>query len=310
MQKKHPDSIHARSPMKTNPAFKLALLAAFAGAAAAGWFYQRERAPQSSPVSRGAHLATLAGCFACHGQADDDPRINFRSANEQWRPGGIDMIWDEGLLDANEVIEWITHGVPERQRERHQRLLLQMPAYGDDGHFDAEQIEDIAAWALAEGLRRSHRVSSLDPLPEATAIADLSETELLRRGDALAREHGCYQCHGELGQGAVPNPASFKGYIPGFQGNDFLHLTANGDRAEIRHWIEHGRGQAIESGLLGGLAKRYFDRQAIPMPPYAEVMADRDIETLVEFPLLLHAKGPLDVRGVDAMAKTLAEESD
>lgn len=292
--------------MKPVSAYKILFVIVLIGAAAGGLFYQYERAPESSPVSRGAQVATMAGCFACHGQAEDDPRVNFRvSSDDSWRAGHIDLMWDDGLPRAAEVIEWITHGVPERQRERHQRLLLQMPAYGDDGHLSAAQIEDVAAWVMAEGLRRAHRPGEFEPLPDAEAVARLSEEELLRRGDALARHAGCYQCHGEMGQGAVANFASFKGYIPGFQGKDFLKLTDNGNREDVRHWIAHGRGLAIEQGPLGGLAKRYIDQQAIPMPAYEGVLDEVETAILVEFLLLLNGKGPLDSHALEALANVL-----
>ncbi len=297
--------------MKPASAFKIVFVLALVGAAVGGFVYQFERAPESSPISRGAQLATTAGCFACHGQGENDPRVNYRSSsNGRWRHGNIDLIWDDGILEAEEVIEWITHGVPEQQRERHQRLLVQMPAYGDDGHLSPGQIEDIAAWAMAAGLRRAYIAAEREPVASVEAVAALSEAELLRRGDALARETGCYQCHGELGQGAVSNLASFKGYIPGFQGADFRQLTNGGDKAEIRHWIEHGRGVAIEQGLLGGMAKKYFEGQAIPMPAYGEVLDEVQTEILVEYLLLLNGRGPLDVHGVEALATTLLAESE
>ncbi|WP_221029799.1 cytochrome c [Actomonas aquatica] len=297
--------------MKPASAFKIVFIVALVAAAGGGFFYQYERAPESSPVSRGAHLATTAGCFACHGLGAEDPRTNYRlGSNDAWRSRGIDPIWEEGLLEADEVIEWITHGVPERRRERHQQLLLRMPAYGDDGHLSPREINDIAAWSLAEAVRRSHRPARFEPLPDVAAVAALSDDDLIRRGDALARDSGCYQCHGELGQGAVSNLASFKGYIPGFQGDDFLALTADGDREEVRYWIEHGRGRALESGPLGGLASRYLDQQAIPMPAYADIFDDVETEILVSYLLLLNRMGPLDAQGVEALAITLISDSE
>ncbi|MCF3650412.1 c-type cytochrome [Synoicihabitans lomoniglobus] len=279
------------------------------GFAAALTFYQYERSPESSPVSRGGHLAQTAGCFACHGQSENDPRVNFRSG----RARGIDVIWEDGQLEAAEVIEWITHGVPEAQRERHGRLLVQMPAYGDDGYLTTAEIDDIAAWALAEGVRRTNGVGNGDramPTIDADFIGALTPERTLVFGDRLARQTGCYQCHGELGQGAVANLASFKGYIPGFQGRDFRELTADGDRAEIHHWIDDGHGRAIESGPFAGLAKHFFDAQAIPMPAYAEILTDPEIDLLVEFLLLLNNKGPLDSAAVEAIAETLASTSE
>ena len=195
--------------------------------------------------------------------------------------------------------------MPESKRESHQQLLMQMPAYGDDGHLTESEIADIAAWALAVGMKGFQGYDNIDEdMPDLTAedVASLDEGELVLLGDRLSRQVGCYQCHGELGQGQLGNPASLKGYIPGFQGRDFLVLTDNGDPAEIRHWIEHGRGKAIESGLLGGLAKGYFDAQAIPMPGYADVLSAPEIDLLVRYVEWLQAQGPMDAAAIEDFA--------
>lgn len=283
-------------------AVAIGILAAFA--VLAGWFYRYETKPESSPVSRGAHLATAAGCYACHGTSIDDPRANFRLRDSQWRGTGIAPIWEEEH-SAKSIVTWVTHGVPESKRESHENLMMQMPAYGDDGHLTAAQIDDIAAWALAVGIKGFQGYDNLDEdMPELTPeeVADLDEGELVLLGDRLSRQVGCYQCHGELGQGRIDNLASFKGYIPGFQGADFLKLTDGGDPAEIRHWIEHGRGQAIESGVLGGMAKKYFDAQAIPMPGYAEVLSSAEIDLLVAYTLWLQEQGPLKAEAIESFA--------
>jgi mono/diheme cytochrome c family protein len=129
------------------------------------------------------------------------------------------------------------------------------------------------------------------------------------QGDRLSRKFGCYQCHGELGQGGVANPGSFKGYIPGFFGNDFLKLTAQGDRSEILHWIDHGRGQAIESGLAGKLAKRYFDGQAIPMPGYRDQLSPPEKELLADFMLLINKSGPLSAKEIERIVTLLEADA-
>jgi mono/diheme cytochrome c family protein len=131
---------------------------------------------------------------------------------------------------------------------------------------------------------------------------------LLVQGDRLSRKSGCYQCHGELGQGGVPNPASFKGSIPGFQGDDFRKLTANGDRAEIIHWIDHGRGVAIESGLLGGIAKKYLEGQAIPMPGYRDQLTAPEKELLADYLLLINQTGPLSAQAIERIIPLLEPE--
>lgn len=274
------------------------------------WFYRVETKPESSPVSRGAVLATAAGCAACHGSSIDDPRANFRLSDSGWQPTGIAPIWEEEH-SAESIITWVTHGVPDSKRARHQDLLMQMPAYGDDGHFNAAEIKDIAAWALAVGIKGFQGYDNIDEdMPDLTAdeVAALEEGELVLLGDRLSRQVGCYQCHGELGQGRIDNPASFKGYIPGFQGDDFLKLTAGGDPVEIRHWIEHGRGRAIESGLLGGLAQNYFDAQAIPMPGYAEILRPAEIDLLVAYVQWLQRQGPMEATDIEAFADLIDEQ--
>ncbi len=294
--------------MKVSSLLKIAIPLLLMAALSAGLIYYHERAPESSPVARGAHLAEAAACYACHSRGDLDPRVNLRpDPDGGWRLGGIGIIWEEGWLRADEVRDWVTHGVPERRRSRHETLLIQMPAYGDDGHLTPAEIEDVTAWALAEGVRRTHRIPRLTPPADLAAVAALEGDDLFLHGDSLARRYGCYQCHGELGQGGVANPASFKGYIPGFQGEDFLQLTAGGDPFEIRHWIEHGRGQSIEGGIFGGIAQHYFAQQALPMPAYGDALNEVEVATLIRFLLQLNNRGPLDAAAIEKLANVLAD---
>jgi hypothetical protein len=183
-----------------------------------------------------------------------------------------------------------------------------MPAYGKDGFLNADEIDAVAAWVLAEGLRLTEGVGN-GTLPafeiSAEEVKALDHDKLFVLGDQVSRQHACYQCHGELGQGGVPNPESFKGTIPGFFGSEFRELTDGGDRAEILHWIEHGHGIAIESGVKGMLAKPYFEGQAIGMPGYDEILSEGQKELLVDFLLLLNEKGPLSAGDVENVANLL-----
>lgn len=293
--------------MKSRHLFLTAVGLAGGIALLGGSFYWIESRPESSPVSRGARLAQAAGCIACHGTSIDDPRVNFRERDSGWRVTNIPTIWEEEH-SAKAMITWITHGVPESKRESHQEFLLQMPAYGDDGHMTTAEIEDVAAWALAVGLKGFQGYDNLEedmPELEPADVAELEEGELIALGDRLSRQTGCYQCHGALGQGGSENHASLKGYIPGFQGGDFLTLTDQGNPAEIRHWIEHGRGRAIESGLLGGVAKHFFESQAIPMPAYGEILSAGEIELLVAYVQWIQQQGPLSATDIEKFAATL-----
>jgi mono/diheme cytochrome c family protein len=279
------------------------LIAALAGTV----IFQVEKQPEQSPVSRGARLADEAGCFACHGRSEEEPRFNLRlAAPGQWRGKNNPSLWEGEITEVDVLVDWIAHGVPADEVEKHKQLFIRMPAYKE--RLTAGEIEDIAAWILAEGLK--HTVdpgARVSPKPAGQA---LSSDELFVAGDRLARQTGCYQCHGELGQGGVANPDSFKGYIPGFQGNDFLKLTANGDRAEILHWIDHGRGRAIEAGPLGRIAKKYFDGQAIPMPGYRDQLTAAEKELLADFLLLVNHSGPLSAREIERLTGVLVPDED
>lgn len=261
---------------------------------------QVEKQPESSPVSRGAKLADQAGCFACHGRSEDEPRFNLRQATPgKWRDKRNPPLVGGDVTELKELVDWITHGVPASEAEQHKQLFIRMPAYKD--RLTPAEIQDLAAWILAEGLRLRH-----DPSAKAPATDQLPASDrLLVAGDRLARRTGCYQCHGEFGQGGVANLQSFKGYIPGFFGQDFLKLTAGGDRTEILHWLDHGRGQAVEAGLTGRLAKKYLDGQAIPMPGYRDQLTAAEKELLADYLLLLNKTGPLSASDLERFTRLI-----
>ena len=274
-------------------------------------FFYSERQPEQSPVSRGAKLADTSGCFACHGRSEAEERYNLRqTAPGNWKSKSIPTVWEDGVDRAEVVIDWVTHGVPARGIERHKQLLIQMPAY--EKHLSPEEIDSIAAWVLAEGLRLSQGHGNAEretPSLSPAEIGKLSTQQLFVLGDRISRQHGCYQCHGEFGQGGVANPASFKGTIPGFYGREFLQLTANGDRAEISHWIDHGRGQAIESGLTGRLAKKFLDAQAIGMPGYRDHLNETEKTLLTDYLLLLNKTGPMPAKEIERHGQLLDDKT-
>jgi len=262
---------------------------------------QAEKQPEASPVGRGEKLAHEAGCFACHGRGDGEPRFNLRQANDKWAGKKNPTFWDNGITETKVLVEWITDGVTADQAARHKKLFIQMPAYED--RLKPDEIEAIAAWILAEGLKLNQ--SGAKAPAALSAKGPLEPDQLFIAGDHLSRKHGCYQCHGELGQGGVANPESFKGYIPGLFGKDLAKLTANLDRDEIIYWIDHGRGRAIESGLLGKLAKKYLDQQAIQMPAYRDQLTVEEKGLLADYILLLNKKGPLPPSEIERLTALL-----
>ncbi|HEX2860843.1 MAG TPA: c-type cytochrome [Lacunisphaera sp.] len=299
-----------RSSLSTNSGkilgnLLLFLLAmAILGTLAATAIFLVERRPETSPVSRGARLADQAGCFACHGRGEDEARFNLRQAAPgKWRGKSNPPLLTGELDELDVLVDWITNGVPASEAKQHADLFIRMPAYR--GRLTPVEIEDISAWILSETLRLRAEPGERAAAP-AAGQRPLTNDEIFAAGDRLARQTGCYQCHGELGQGAVGNPDSFKGYIPGFQGEDFLKLTANGDRTEVLHWIDHGRGRAIESGRLGRLAQKYFDQQAIPMPGYREQLTPAEKELLADYVMLLNKSGPLSAREIERLIPLLS----
>lgn len=273
-----------------------------------------ERRQETSPVARGAVLATSSGCFACHALSEGEQRGNFRQASPgAWRPRSIPTLWENGIDDAEVLKEWIANGVTAAEADRHKELFIRMPAYR--AHLSPADIDAVCAWILAEGIRLSQpatpTTSAAVPAPPKTAGAAataLTGDALFREGDRLSRQHGCYQCHGELGQGGVSNPASFKGYVAGFFGADFAALTAGGDRAEVLHWIDHGRGRALESGATGRLAKYFLDRQAIQMPAYEQRLTAQEKAIVADYLLALNRAGPLGPKELERLMKLLSEE--
>jgi mono/diheme cytochrome c family protein len=133
--------------------------------------------------------------------------------------------------------------------------MLRMPAYR--GLVSASEVEDLVAYL---------RATSGQILPEEDAAA---------RGAALAVEQHCFGCHGALGTGGVPNPGSFKGYIPGFWGADFDELVRSDD--ELHHWIADGAIARISDHPIGGY---FFRRQVMKMPAYEKFLAPEDVAAL------------------------------
>jgi len=286
----------------------LSLITALGLSGAAFFLFLRQ--PEISPVARGEKLAVASGCFACHGRSEAEERFDLRQTSPgAWKAKNIPTVWEDGVDKADVIIDWITHGVPARGAERHRQLLIQMPAF--EKYLSAEEIDSLAAWVIAEGLRLTQGHGNADreaPPMAAAEVSKLTSDKLLVIGDRLSRKNGCYQCHGEFGQGGVANPSSFKSTIPGFYGHEFRELTAEGDRAEILHWINHGRGQAIESGLTGRIAKGFLNRQAIGMPGYRDHLGDTEKIVLTDYLLLLNKTGPMKAKGVERVGQLLNEK--
>lgn len=302
---RHSEGSPVKSTRRGRGAFwLLGSAAAIAGLAIAVYV---ERRAEVSVVTHGRNLAVSNGCFACHGTSDADQKANFRQDTAGgWKSKSIPSLWENGIDQLDVLNEWIAKGVIAKEAEEHKRLFIQMPAY--EGFMKPKEIEAVSAWILAEGIRLSQG-GGPDEIPETPIekVRELPPDRLLALGDALSRRHGCYQCHGELGQGGVSNPASFKSAIPGFFGDEFRALTDGGEREEILHWIDHGRGRALESGFTGILAKRFLDGQAIAMPAYRDHLSESEKAVLTEYLLYLNKAGPLSGKELERILALLNE---
>ena len=97
-------------------------------------------------------------------------------------------------------------------------------------------------------------------------------------GRAAAERLGCFGCHGPQGRGTPPNPRSFKGYIPAWDGADFADLARSD--AEIREWIVDGRPRRLREDRL---ARFFMDRQVIQMPAYRGRITPDEVEQIVRY---------------------------
>ena len=203
--------------------------------------------PSLTPVERGRRLAERTGCFACHG-----PEGRAGIPNPGRKDRTVPDFVDDVMMfadDAEGVREWIRDGAtPARARsltwqDQRRSGTLRMPAFAR--RLTPAQIEDLVAFVEASAGR-----------PEP---ADSLAAAGLRR----ARELGCTGCHGPGGRFERPNPGSFRGYLPSWDGPDFPDLVH--DRTEFGEWVEQGLSARFERQTLA----RFFIRRArLRMPPF------------------------------------------
>lgn len=253
--------------MRRLPTFLL-LCVALALWAMVGW--RSWRTSGISPVQRGFVVAAASGCFGCHGTGGlngfEDP---------DGKLGTVPPFSREALRaharNEREIREWILDGGPQRLRaetaaHEAEPALLRMPAWR--GVLSERQVDDVVAYVKA--------VSDYE-LPEDPA-AEL--------GRQTAERLACFGCHGPQGRGSMPNPGSFKGYIPAWDGADFVRLAA--DDAEIREWIVHGSPQRLQANPV---ARFFLRRQAVQMPAYGGRLDEAELASLVAYIRWLRVPG-------------------
>lgn len=129
-------------------------------------------------------------------------------------------------------------------------------------------------------------------LEENAKLGNYNKNKLYQ-GEMLARQYNCFLCHGKFGQGGVENQGGLKGYIPGWFGSDFEHLTNDNDKDKIHEWIATGMNQDILNlPVLGSIAQRIFAQQTFQMIklPYLD---GYEMSLLVDYVAYLHELGEI-----------------
>ena len=227
--------------------------------AALGYVWMRRNwqiEASATPIERGRAVAERAGCFGCHGPGGTSPIHNPGSESgdvPDWS-GGTWMMWNSSELD---VRAWIVDGHPEG-REPDADALIPMPAYAE--FLTSLETDDLVAYVLA--------VSQFGRPPNSQVAA----------GRDVALRFGCFGCHGPEGRGTVANPGSFKGYIPGWDGDDYLELVRGEE--EFRQWVVHGVSDRLRDNPAASI---FVDRQATPMPAFGDLIDEQDLDTLLAY---------------------------
>ena len=220
---------------------------------------------EETPAARGHRLAGELGCFTCHG-SDGGGGMKNPGSQEGEVPGFTEQTQMMYVKTTDDLREYVLDGAPKRRlddpdyRTRMEGAALRMPAYRN--LVSPRQVEDLVAYL---------RATSGQLLPER-------ESDAVVRGGELAVEYRCTACHGALGAGGVPNPGSFKGYIPGFWGEDYDELVRSDE--ELHRWIADGAIPRISEHPVGGW---FFRRQAAKMPAYGKFLPPDDVAALAAY---------------------------
>jgi mono/diheme cytochrome c family protein len=218
---------------------------------------------EESETARGRRLAGELGCFNCHGPGG---RGGVPNPGSKW--DGVPSFHEGTPMmfvgSDDDLRAYILDGAPQakRQRESYRKEIgaqaIQMPAYR--GWISDRDVDALVAYIRA-----------------ASELLTPEEQKIVRGGE-LARANGCFGCHGEMGSGGHPNPGSFKGYVPGFQGQDFAELVRSDE--ELLGWIRDG---GIPRLTEDPFASYFLKRQRIQMPPYERFLDESDIDAVAAY---------------------------
>jgi len=177
-------------------------------------------------------------------------------------PGWDDPTVATLALNEAEVLEWILDGKPARLKNVDvnvgRKPLLPMPAYRDK--VSRQELADLMVYFRA--------VSAFDTNITALAYEGMHEAAKL----------GCFACHGAGGVGGAPNPGSFKGHIPAWDGEEYSEIVR--DDGELREWILDGYPKRLWDNPA---ARHFLEGQIVKMPGYRSMIADDQLAKIMGY---------------------------
>jgi len=220
--------------------------------------------PRDNAAQRGRALAASFGCFNCHGPGGRGgvPNPGSKGGEVPSFHQGTIMMYAHGDQDLR---EYILDGAPAAKlarpeyRAEIEAQAIRLPAFRSE--LSTRQVDDLVTYLRA--------ASGLLAPPDDTPAA---------KGADVAMSAGCFDCHGDLGIGGMPNPGSLKGYIPGFGGPDFDELVRSDD--ELRAWIAEGGIPRLREDRL---ASFFIERQRVQMPAFKDLLQQGDVDALVAY---------------------------
>lgn len=235
----------------------LVVLLGIGGGVAAFWL----RNAETTPALRGQAVALKLGCFACHG-SEGRGGVADLGARSGVVPGWDGPTVATYALNDTEVIEWILDAKPARLKgidlDAGHKPLLPMPAYR--GKISERELADLMIYFRA--------VSAFDTAIPAIAYEGMHEAAKL----------GCFACHGPGGVGGHPNPGSFKGHIPAWDGEEYGEIVR--DEGELREWIMDGYPKRLWDNPA---ARHFIEGQIVQMPGYRRVIADDQLAKIMAY---------------------------
>ncbi len=214
------------------------------------------RSPEYTSVWKGRQVAMKYGCFNCHGpegvKGFPNPNSKY-STSPAWQ-GNTAMMF---IHDSTDIREWVMNGHLDGETGD-TAALIPMPAYKDI--MTEAEFKDLELYLKA--------VMEIIPIKDNRA----------QKGYKIAKDMGCFGCHGPYGLGGTVNYGAFKGYIPGWEGEAYADLVRTDD--ELHGWIMDGEIPRVEENFF----YRYFtEDQVIKMPAYKDVLKKDEYDLIVHY---------------------------